>query len=119
MPPGLSTRANLIAFVVIGFFGSIAFGFASIGRYVHFGHWRLVWVAAWCVIGLVAAIACAILFVFLRRLKRRAEAEGNTSSGTLTPLSQLRRALSEASSSLSRASTESPWSGTSWRAHAR
>ena len=83
MPQGLSTRANLIAFVVIGFFGTIAFGFASIGRYVHFGHWRLVWVAAWCAIGLVAAIACAILFVFLRRLKRRAEAEGTTSSGTL------------------------------------
>ena len=36
--PRLSTRANLIAFVVIGFFGTIAFGFASIGRYVHFGH---------------------------------------------------------------------------------
>ena len=50
---------------------------------MHFGHWRLVWVAAWCVIGLVTAIACAILFVFLRRLKRRAEAEGNNSSGTL------------------------------------
>ena len=74
MPQGLSTRANLIAFVVIGFFGTIAFGFASIGRYVHFGHWRLVWVAAWCAIGLLA---------FLRRLKRRAEAEGTTSSGTL------------------------------------
>ena len=55
--PRLSTRANLIAFVVIGFFGTIALGFASIGRYVHFGYWRLVWVAAWCVIGLVAAIA--------------------------------------------------------------
>ncbi|MDU2793567.1 MAG: hypothetical protein E7C13_02875 [Actinomyces sp.] len=83
MPQGLSPRANLIAFVVIAFFGTITFGFTSIGRYVHFGHWRLVWVAAWCVIGLVAAIACAILFVFLRRLKRRAEAEGNNSSGTL------------------------------------
>lgn len=83
MPQGLSTRANLIAFVVIAFFGTITFGFTSTGRYVHFGHWRLVWVAAWCVIGLVAAIACAILFVFLRRLKRRAEAEGNNSSGTL------------------------------------
>lgn len=81
--PRLSTRANLIAFVVIGFFGTIALGFASIGRYVHFGYWRLVWVAAWCVIGLVAAIACAILFAFLRRRKRRAEAEGKTSSGTL------------------------------------
>lgn len=81
--PRLSTRANLIAFVVIGFFGTIALGFASIGRYVHFGYWRLVWVAAWCVIGLVAAIACAVLFAFLRRRKRRAEAEGRTSSGTL------------------------------------
>lgn len=81
--PRLSTRANLIAFVVIGFFGTIALGFASIGRYVHFGYWRLVWVAAWCVIGLVAAIACAVLFAFLRRRKRRAEAEGKTSSGTL------------------------------------
>ena len=81
--PRLSTRAKLIAFVVIGFFGTIALGFASIGRYVHFGYWRLVWVAAWCVIGLVAAIACAILFAFLRRRKHRAEAEGKASSGTL------------------------------------
>lgn len=81
--PRLSTRANLIAFVVIGPFGTIAYAFASIGRYVHFGYWRLVWVAAWCVIGLVAAIACAVLFAFLRRRKRRAEAEGKTSSGTL------------------------------------
>lgn len=54
--PGLSTRANLIAFVVIGFFGTIAFGFASIGRYVHFGYWRLVWVAAWCVIVVVSGV---------------------------------------------------------------
>ena len=30
------------------------------------------WVAAWFIIGLVAAIACAILLAFLRRLKRQA-----------------------------------------------
>ena len=59
--PRLSTRANLIAFVVIGFFGTIAYAFASLGKYVHFGFWRLVWVAAWCTIGLIAAIACASL----------------------------------------------------------
>ena len=50
---------------------------------MHFGFWRLVWVAAWCAIGLVAAIACAVLFTYLRRRGRRAQAEGNASSGTL------------------------------------
>ena len=61
LPRGFSTRANLLAFVVIGFFGTIAYAFATLGRYVHFGYWRLVWVAAYCVIGLIAAIACASL----------------------------------------------------------
>lgn len=83
LPRGFSTRANLLAFVVIGFFGTIAYAFATLGRYVHFGFWRLVWVAASCVIGLIAAIACAVLFAVLGRRKRRAEAEGKTSSGTL------------------------------------
>ena len=50
---------------------------------MHFGFWRLVWVAAWCAIGLVAAIACAVLLTYLRRRGRRAQAEGNASSGTL------------------------------------
>lgn len=81
--PRLSTRANLLAFVVIGFFGTIAYAFATLGRYVHFGFWRLVWVAAWCAIGLVAAIACAVLLTYLRRRGHRAQAEGNASSGTL------------------------------------
>ena len=106
--PRLSTRANLIAFVVIGFFGTIAYAFASLGKYVHFGFWRLVWVAAWCVIGLVAAIACAVLFAFLRRRKRRAEAEGTHPPASSTPLSQSRWVLSEPSSLLSRVSTGSP-----------
>lgn len=83
LPRGLSTRANLLAFVVIGFFGTIAYAFASIGRYVHFGYWRLVWVAAYCAIGLIAAIACAILVTYLRRRGRRAQAKGNASSGKL------------------------------------
>ena len=61
LPRGLSTRANLLAFVVAVVFSIIAYGFTSIGRYVHFGYWRLVWVAAYCVIGLIAAIACASL----------------------------------------------------------
>mgnify|MGYP001776851045 CR=1 FL=1 len=34
---GLSTRANLLALVVIAVFGTIAYAFASLGRYVHFG----------------------------------------------------------------------------------
>ena len=50
---------------------------------MHFGFWRLVWVAAWCAIGLVAAITCAVLLTYLRRRGRRAQAEGNASSGTL------------------------------------
>lgn len=83
LPRGLSTRANLLAFVVIGFFGTIAYAFASIGRYVHFGYWRLVWVAAYCIIGLIAAIACAILVTYLRRRGRRVQAGGNASSGKL------------------------------------
>ena len=81
--PRLSTRANLIAFVVIGFFGTIAYAFASLGKYVHFGFWRLVWVAAWCTIGLIAAIACALLCTYLRRRGCRAQAGGNASSGKL------------------------------------
>ena len=80
LPRGFSTRANLLAFVVLVFFGTIAYAFASIGRYVHFGYWRLVWVAVWYAIGLVAAIACTVLFAVLRGRKRRAEAEGKTSS---------------------------------------
>ena len=39
-----------------GFFGTSAYGFASIGRYVHFGYWWLVWVAAWCVIVVVSGV---------------------------------------------------------------
>ena len=61
LPRGLSTRANLLAFVAAAVFSIIAYGFTSIGRYVHFGYWRLVAVAAYCVIGLIAAIACASL----------------------------------------------------------
>ena len=80
LPRGLSTRANLLAFVAAAVFSIIAYGFTSIGRYVHFGYWRLVWVAVWYAIGLVAAIACTVLFAVLRGRKRRAEAEGKTSS---------------------------------------
>ena len=83
LPRGFSTRANLLAFVVIGFFGTIAYAFASLGRYVHFGFWRLVWVAAWCAIGLIAAIACALLCTYLRKRGHRAQAGGNASSGKL------------------------------------
>lgn len=88
-PQGLSTRANLLALVVITVFGTIAYAFASLGRYLHFGYWRLVWVAAYCIIGLVAAIACAVLFAVLRRCKERAEAEGKTSSGTLFTIASI------------------------------
>ena len=42
LPRGLSTRANLLAFVAAAVFSIIAYGFTSIGRYVHFGYWRLV-----------------------------------------------------------------------------
>ena len=42
LPRGLSTRANLLAFVVAAVFSIIAYGFTSIGRYVHFAYWRLV-----------------------------------------------------------------------------
>ena len=42
LPRGLSTRANLLAFVVAAVFSIIVYGFTSIGRYVHFGYWRLV-----------------------------------------------------------------------------
>ncbi len=83
LPRGFSTRANLLAFVVIGFFGTIAYAFASLGRYVHFGFWRLVWVAAWCAIGLITAIACALLCTYLRKRGHRAQAGGNASSGKL------------------------------------
>lgn len=83
LPRGLSTRANLLAFVVAAVFSIIAYVFASIGRYVHFGYWRLVWVAAYCVIGLIAALACALLVTYLRRRGRRAQAKGNASSGKL------------------------------------
>lgn len=57
----LPRGANLLAFVVAAVFSIIAYSFTSIGRYVHFGYWRLVWVAAYCVIGLIASIACASL----------------------------------------------------------
>lgn len=50
---------------------------------MHFGYWRLVWVATYCAIGLIAAIACAILVTYLRRRGRRAQAKGNASSGKL------------------------------------
>lgn len=86
---GLSTRANLLAIVVIAVFGTIAYAFTSLGRYVHFGYWRLVWVGAYCVIGLVAAIACAVLVVVLRGRKNRAEAEGRTSSITLFTIASI------------------------------
>lgn len=86
---GLSTRANLLAIVVIAVFGTIAYAFASLGRYVHFGYWRLVWVGAYCVIGLVAAIVCAALAVVLRGRKNRAEAEGRTSSITLFTIASI------------------------------
>ena len=93
LPRGFSTRANLLAFVVIGFFGTIAYAFATLGRYVHFGFWRLVWVAAWCAIGLVAAIVCTVLFTYLRRRGRRAQAEGLPPPVRSTPPSQSRWAL--------------------------
>ena len=83
LPRGLSTRANLLAFAVAAVFSIIAYGFTSIGRYVHVGYWRLVWVAAYCVIGLIAAIACAILVTYLRRRGRRAQAKGKASSSKL------------------------------------
>lgn len=83
LPRGLSTRANLLAFAVAAVFSIIAHGFTSIGRYVHVDYWRLVWVAAYCVIGLIAAIACAILVTYLRRRGRRAQAKGKASSSKL------------------------------------